>query len=122
LNRSGHTLLASYLYDGTVNAYAYNSVQKVSGDSGLLAWAAVMAIRTTRSRKSRRSLVAGHSYSWSTTAFTQAYPDPDTETPANGGVSLAIAPVPEFSSVFVWSLLGVTIGGAGWWRRSKSAA
>jgi uncharacterized protein YxeA len=29
--------------------------------------------------------------------------------------------VPEPASIAVWSLLGLTIGGAGWWRRKRSA-
>jgi hypothetical protein len=34
---------------------------------------------------------------------------------------LDAATVPEASSLIVWSLFGMTIGGAGWWRRKRSA-
>ncbi len=36
--------------------------------------------------------------------------------------TLITSSVPEPASVIVWSLLGLTIGGAGWWRRHKRAA
>jgi hypothetical protein len=39
----------------------------------------------------------------------------------NAELSLATAPVPEPASLIVWSLLGLTISGAGWWRRKRSA-
>jgi len=35
--------------------------------------------------------------------------------------NVSVSAVPEPGSVMVWSLLGLTIGGAGWWRRKRSA-
>lgn len=39
-----------------------------------------------------------------------------------GSASPLAAEVPEPSSVIAWSLLGLTISGAGWWRRRKASA
>ena len=37
------------------------------------------------------------------------------------GYHYANAPVPEPASLIIWSLLGLTMGGASWWRRRKRA-
>ena len=65
-------------------------------------------------RSGFRTLLAGHSCRWLGTTETQAYPSPDVGAEASGNVSLSIgtAAVPEFSSVIVWSLVVMTLGGA----------
>jgi hypothetical protein len=40
----------------------------------------------------------------------------------NASVLSASVSIPEPSSIIVWSLLGLTITGAGWWRRQKRSA
>ena len=36
-------------------------------------------------------------------------------------VAAAVAPIPEPTSIAVWSLLGLAGIGAGWWRRRRKA-
>lgn len=40
----------------------------------------------------------------------------------NAELSLATAAVPEPGSMIAWTLLGLTVGGATWWRRRRAAA
>ena len=40
----------------------------------------------------------------------------------NAELSLATSAVPEPSSIFAWSLLGLTITGGSWWRRRRATA
>lgn len=67
-------------------------------------------------------LLAGHHYTWYAQVHTWAYDEDDEGATADGSVSLTLSPVPEFSSLIVWSLLAVSIGGFGWRHRPKPAA
>ena len=73
------------------------------------------------------TLLAGVTYQWQ--AKVKSDPSPtDDGAIASGSVSLDITPTaspltstttPEPSSLIVWTLIGLSIGGAGWWRRRK---
>ena len=52
-----------------------------------------------------------------------------TDTPSGTGFTavasgdnhnLALTSVPEPSSIIIWSLIGLTFAGIGWWRRRKA--
>lgn len=60
--------------------------------------------------------VGGSRYGW--------FPSMEVSSLAidNAQLSLAVAAVPEPASLIVWSLLGLTVGGATWWRRRMVAA
>jgi hypothetical protein len=75
------------------------------------------------------TLLAGVTYQWQAKVSSEPSPT-DSGATASGSVSLDIAPAasplsstttPEPSSLIVWTLIGLSIGGAGWWRRRKLA-
>jgi hypothetical protein len=37
-------------------------------------------------------------------------------------VAYSASPIPEPGSLIVWTVLGLSVAGAGWWRRRKAAA
>jgi hypothetical protein len=125
-NTNGFTYLYSYLYDYTTNTYPFVSDQEsqFGPDSFTLGGAGGDYINTFTGSLTG-TLTAGDSYLWIVNAYTQAVPTADLGAAASGSLSLTIgtiAAVPEFSSVIVWSLLALTIGGAGWWQRARVAA
>lgn len=75
------------------------------------------------------SLVAGNQYSWETSAYIKATPDPDNGALATGYFKLVIGatatePVPEPSSIVILTGLGLAFGAGNRWlrRRTKVAA
>jgi hypothetical protein len=71
-------------------------------------------------------LLPGETYTWIASTYSRAEPTDDLGAVASGTVTLTIGPavgaVPEASSVIVWSLLSLSIGGIGWWQKRKRAA
>jgi hypothetical protein len=91
------------------------------------------------------TLLAGVAYEWESRAYTEPSSPlpgqtalPDNGATASGSVLLTLAPLgssqgspviiittttttPEPSSLIVWTLLGLSIGVAGWWRSRKLA-
>jgi hypothetical protein len=126
-NSGGFTELNSGLYDYTTyypTALYYSSQQSAGGPAAFTLGGTAGNYGNYFEGSLTGTLLAGHLYFWGAGAYTQAYPNADLGANAGGSVSLTFSAtvVPEFSSVFVWSLLAVTIGGAGWWKRSKLAA
>ena len=126
-NTNGYTYLYSYLYDYTTNTYPFISDQESQGGgaASFTLGGAGGNYANNFAGSLTGTLTAGDSYLWVVNAYTQAVPTADLGAAASGSLSLRIgttAAVPEFSSVIVWSLLALTIGGAGWWQRAKVAA
>jgi hypothetical protein len=119
-NTSGFTNLTSYLVDHTVFTYSFFNYQySIGGPAAFSLGGTAGNLDNFFLGSLTGTLLAGHVYEWWGGGVTQAYPVADLGAAASGGLSLSIgeAAVPEFSSVFVWSLLALTIGGAGWWQR-----
>jgi hypothetical protein len=121
----GYIDFFSYLYDTTSNSYLYYSQQDSSAApaSFVLGGTAGNYYNDFEGNLSG-TLLAGHSYEWAGRAYTQADPNADGGATGSGGTSLTFGPaaVPEISSAIIWSLLALTIGGAGWWKRSQMVA
>jgi hypothetical protein len=121
----GDSGLVSYLYDNTTSISLYSSYQEsFYGPAAFNLGGTAGNYGNAFSGSLTGTLLAGHSYTWLGAASTGGYPVSDLGAAAGGNVSLTIgeAAVPEASSVIVWSLLAVTIGGACWWRQSSLAA
>jgi hypothetical protein len=125
-NTNSFTYLYSYLYDYTTNTYPFISDQESQGGPASFTLGGTGGnYSNTFTGSLTGTLTAGDSYLWIVNAYTQASPTADLGAAASGSLSLTIgtvAAVPEFSSVLVWSLLALTIGGASWWQRAKLAA
>src|SRR5215212_10382926 len=119
-NSDGATKLLAKLRDTTTNSVVFESVQQSVGGPAVFNLGGLAGNDyNVFSGSLTGTLLANHSYEWLGYAYTYAFPGPDNGATASGNVSLAIGAVPEFSSVIVWSLLALTIGGAGWRRRFK---
>jgi hypothetical protein len=122
-NPSGISLFQSYLFDATDNFTVYNSAQvSVGGPVVFTLGGADGNVANLSEGSLTGTLIAGHTYSWYAATTTQAYPEADLGAEAGGGATLSLQPVPEFSSVIVWSLLALAIGGVCWWQRTRVAA
>jgi hypothetical protein len=117
-NSDGATKLLAKLRDTTTNYILFESVQQSVGGPAVFNLGGLTGNDyNVFSGSLSGILLANHSYEWLSYAYTYAFPGPDNGATASGNVSLSIGAVPEFSSVIVWSLLALTIGGTGWWKR-----
>lgn len=115
----GETQLESYLWDNTTNSYLYDAVQVSIGAPGafILGGANGNALNYFTGSLTG-TLTPGHSYLWVGTGLSDARFGADLGAEASGTVSLTIGTIPEASSAMVWSLLGITVGGACWSKRA----
>jgi hypothetical protein len=123
-NSAGFTEFGGYLLDVTTSTYLYYSDQLNSSTLPAAFTLGGLAGNSgnTFTGSLTGSLIAAHSFEWFHSGYTQALPTPDGGAIAGGSGSLAIANVPEASSLIVCSLLAMTFAGAGWWKRSQLAA
>jgi hypothetical protein len=125
-NSGGFTNLTSYLVDRTTFTYLFFNYQYSQGGPAAFSLGGTAGNLDNFFLGSLTgTLLAGDVYEWWGGGVSQAYPVADLGAAASGGVSLTIetlSAVPEASSLIVWSLLALTIGGARWWQRAKLAA
>jgi hypothetical protein len=121
-NPAGYTLLFAQLFDISTNSFLFYSDQESSSGPAVFTLGGTAGNSADYFQGSLTgTLLAGHLYEWYGEASSRTNPTDDGAT-ATGGISLTIGAVPEVSSAIVWSLLALTIGGAGWWTRLKMAA
>jgi hypothetical protein len=122
-NSAGFTVLQNYLFDFSTSTYLYYSEQdSVGAPAAFTLGGTAGNYYNSFSGSLTGTLLVGHSYQWYGVGYTYASPVADGGAAASGGVSLTLGSVPEQSSLIVWSLLALTIGGACWWKRSRLAA
>src|SRR6476620_1741327 len=123
-NSNGYTETGGYLLDLTTSSYLYYNDQQNSSN----AFAAFTLgglggnVSNSFTGSLTGALLAGHSFEWFYSGYTQARPTADLGAVASGSGSLSIANVPEASSLIVWSIFALTMGGVCWWKRSKAVA
>ena len=121
-NSGGVTYFASQLYDATADVVLFESIQESNGVAAAFTLGGLAGNTTNNYWEGSLTgtLLADHNYEWWSDAYTFAGYDADGGATASGEVSLTFgtAAVPEASSLIVWSLLALTIGGAGRWQRS----
>jgi hypothetical protein len=123
-NSGGDTVLYSEVYDLTDSSFVFLSSQESAGGPAAFTVGGLAGnYQNFLSGSLTGTLLAGHTYDWVGYATTLAYPEPDGGAEAGGYVTLTLgtAAVPEASSMIVWSLLALTIGGAGWWQKRNLA-
>jgi hypothetical protein len=121
-NSAGYTNLNSYLFDGTTSTYLYFSSQESLGAAAAFNLGGGDGnVSNSFSGSLTGLLLPGHSYQWSATISTSAFPDPDSGAAADGGISLAISTVPEMESAMVWACVWIAAGGALWRQKARLA-
>jgi len=107
MNLASSSHITRYL-DPVPNASVARLIWNVDGNGELSSWQILL----------NTSQIPGFTWDGKALLTVQngdnAYTDALIATPAN-------AVVPEPASLVVWSLLAMTVGGAGWWRRRQSA-
>jgi hypothetical protein len=107
-NSVGYTLLAVHLYDLTLSAYVFHNEQgSIGGTTFTLGGTAgndwnILAGNLTG------SLIMGNNYRWSSEAWTQAQPSPDSGSIASGTASLQLSSVPEPTSLALFTIFGIS--------------
>jgi hypothetical protein len=120
-NSDGYTHLYGYLFDFTASSFVFLSEQvSPSGPASFTLGGAAGSYYNSFSGSLTGTLLAGHAYQWYGQASSQAYVAADGGATPSGGVSLTLGAVPEQSSVLVWSVLALTMGGVCWWQRASS--
>lgn len=119
-NSGGYTQLFASLYDFTADDFLFymNQESYITGGPAAFTLGGTTGDYYNNLGSLTGTLLAGHAYGWYAQASTQALFGADNGAEAGGNVSLTLAAtvVPEFSSVIVWSLVALMIGGVCWWR------
>lgn len=118
----GLTHFHVHLYDNTTSSYLFvNEQVSDGGPAGFLVNNTAGNVSNILTGNASGTLLTGHSYQWYALAYSQAFSAPDVGTLSLGSAALLVTELPEQSSLIVWSVLAVAIGGACWWKRGKAA-
>jgi hypothetical protein len=122
-NADGLTHFHLHLYDNTTSSYLFVNEQVSDGVGANFTYGQTTGnVSNILTGNASGPLLTGHSYTWYALAYTQALSAPDFGSSLLGSAALLVIELPEQSSLIVWSVLAVAIGGVCWWKRGSVAA
>jgi hypothetical protein len=123
-NSDGLTHFHVHLYDNTTSSYLFvNEQVSDGGPASFLVNNTAGNVSNILTGSAAGTLLTGHSYQWYALAYSQAFSAADFGAAPIGSAALLVTEiVPEQSSLIVWSVLAVAIGGVCWWKKRSSSA
>jgi hypothetical protein len=121
-NADGLTHFHLHLYDNTTSSYLFVNEQVSDGVGANFTYGQTTGnVSNILTGNASGPLLTSHSYTWYALAYTQALSAPDFGSSLLGSAALLVTELPEQSSLVVWSVLAVAIGGVCWWKRGNAA-
>jgi hypothetical protein len=120
-NSDGLTHFHVHLYDNTSSSYLFvNEQVSDGGGANFLVNNTAGNVSNILTGSPSGNLLTGHSYEWYVLAYSQAFSAADFGAAGLGSAFVLVTEVvPEQSSLIVWSMLAMAIGGGCWWKNRK---